>query len=251
VIRERFVSAAALKIVIELRREHPGYGLRKLHRSLVAHRINIGRDRLHKLLKSNGLLHKVKARLYVRTTNSKHPYTLYPNLLKSRVVTGPEQVWVSDITCLSIDRRHHFLAVVTDAYSRKIMGWSLGERNTSELACAALEHALAARQYPERELIHHSDRGIQYCANAYRHLLRRAGLKISCTETGDPRENAIAERVFRTLKHEYDLRKPIRNVDSALRLILSIIARYNGSRMHAACDYRTPQHQHSRSTLRV
>jgi putative transposase len=245
------VSAAALKIVLELRREHPGYGLRKLHRSLVSHRVNIGRDRLRKLLKSNGLLHKAKVRLYVRTTNSRHPFSLFPSLLKSLVITSPEQVWVADTTCLSIDRRHYFLAVVTDAYSRKIMGWSLGERNTSELVCAALEQALAAREYPERELIHHSDRGIQYCANAYRALMRRAGLKISCTETGDPRENAIAERVFRTLKHEYGLRKPIRNVDSALRLILSIVARYNGSRMHAACGYRTPIHQHSCPTLRV
>lgn len=245
------MSAAALKIVIELRREHPGYGLRKLHRKLLEHQINIGRDRLHKLLKSNGLLHKAKARFYVRTTNSQHAFSLFPNVLKSLVITGPEQAWVSDITCLSINRRHYFLAVVTDAYSRKIMGWSLGERNTSELACAALEQALAAREYPERELIHHSDRGIQYCANAYRGLLRRAGLKISCTETGDPRENAIAERVFRTLKHEYGLRKPIRNVESALRLILSIVARYNGSRMHAACGYKTPQHQHSSQTRSV
>jgi transposase InsO family protein len=251
VIREHFVSEAALKIVLELRREHPGYGLRKLHRSLLAHSLSIGRDRLRNLLKVNGLLHKVKARLYVRTTHSRHPFSLFPNALKSLVITGPEQVWVSDTTCLSIDRRHYFLAVVTDAYSRKIMGWSLGERNTSELACTALEQALASREYPERELIHHSDRGIQYCANAYRNLLRRAGLKISCTETGDPRENAIAERVFRTLKHEYGLRNPIRNLASALRLILSIVARYNGSRMHAACGYRTPQYQHSSPTLRV
>jgi transposase InsO family protein len=86
------------------------------------------------------------------------PFSLFPNALKSLVITGPEQVWVSDTTCLSIDRRHYFLAVVTDAYSRKIMGWSLGERNTSELACTALEQALASREYPERELIHHSDR---------------------------------------------------------------------------------------------
>src|SRR5690606_10754814 len=131
----------------------------------------IGRDRLRQLLKNEGLLFKArKKRLYVKTTDSRHPYLLYPNLLKGLFIQRPEQAWVADITYIRVQGVPLYLALVSDAYSRKIMGWNLSEKNTSHSACKALQYAWDNRTYESETLLHHSDRGIQYCCGEYRML---------------------------------------------------------------------------------
>lgn len=132
-LEKRVFNGAVLKTCAYLRSIHPGYGLRKLHYSLQQHDILIGRDSLRRLLKDNGLLFKPKPRYFVKTTQSRHKYSLYPNLVKDCVIEHPEQVWVADITAVRVNRQAYFLALVVDAYSRRIMGWALSDKNTGGL----------------------------------------------------------------------------------------------------------------------
>lgn len=244
-LEKRVFKAAVLKICAYLRSLHPGYGLRKLHYTIKQHNILIGRDSLRQLLKDNGLLFKPKPRYFVKTTQSHHKYRLYPNLVKDCSIDHPEQVWVSDITALRVNRQHYFLALVIDAYSRRIMGWSLSDKNTGDLACKALINALSQRKYPQKEIIHHSDRGTQYCCDQYRMLLKETNFIVSTTETGNPRENAIAERTIRTLKYEYGLKGFFKNKKSVLKTIKHATAAYNNFRIHYSCQMLTPTARHN------
>lgn len=235
---------AAVALVKSVRLSHPGYGLRKLHFTVNSQGFRIGRDRLRDMLKTEGLLFRPKARVQIKTTDSRHGYALYPNLVKGMDIRCPEEVFVSDITAVRVNGSFCFLALVTDAWSRKIMGWRFGEHNTGELAGAALMAAQANRIYPERTVIHHSDRGSQYCCGYYRKLLSMLGMAVSTTETGDPRENAVAERVFRTLKREYGLNRNFSSLREATETTEKVINLYNHSRIHASCGFNTPAMQH-------
>lgn len=187
------------------------------------------------MLKDKGLLFRPKPRYFVKTTQSRHKYSLYPNLLKEYTPETPEQVWVADITAIRINRQNYFLALVVDAYSRRIMGWSLEEKNTGGLACRALLKAIADRRYPKQKLIHHSDRGTQYCCDEYRMLLKEMNFTVSTTETGNPRENAIMERTIRTLKYEYGLKEVFKNKKITLKTIKHVTCAYNNFRIHYSC----------------
>ncbi|HEU4609675.1 MAG TPA: IS3 family transposase [Chitinophagaceae bacterium] len=231
-----------------LRSIHPGYGLRKLHYSLKQLDIPIGRDRLRQLLKDKGLLFKPKPRYFVKTTQSRHQYRLYPNLVKGCVIDRPEQVWVADITAIKVNRRPYFLALVVDAYSRRIMGWELADKNTGSLTCKALLKALSQRKYPHQKIIHHSDRGTQYCCDQYRMLLKEADFTVSTTESGNPRENAIAERTIKTLKYEYGLKEMFKNRKTVLRTIRDATFAYNYFRIHYSCEMLTPSTKHNSFT---
>jgi putative transposase len=203
-LRQSICNETVLELVRYIRKTHPFYGLRKLHHTIKKQGFRIGRDGLRTLLKKSGLLFKPRCgRISVRTTDSHHSFRLYPNLLRVTTIVRPEQVWVTDITYIRINGGFYYLALVCDAYSRKIMGWDLQGQNTSSLTCNALVKANMDRLYPENIIIHHSDRGIQYCSGLYRILLYKLNMQISTTESGDPRENAIMERVIRTLKYEY------------------------------------------------
>lgn len=228
-----------------IRATHPAYGLRKLHYCIRQQGLVIGRDRLRTLLYNQGLLFKPrKSRRFVMTTNSTHHYRLYPNLIRNLDIRTPEQVWVADITAVYIKARPYFLAIVADAYSRKIMGWEFGSKNTAQLTCTALSRASENRHYPQKAIIHHSDRGSQYCCNKYRQLLEQLNMTVSTTETGDPRENAIVERIFRTLKKEYGLEKNFNNYQEAITSIEHSILVYNHLRIHYACQLKTPDQAH-------
>jgi transposase InsO family protein len=196
-------------------------------------------------LKTHGLLFKPRlAKLYVRTTDSNHRFKLYPNLLRGASITHPEQYWVADATFIRIAGQFYYLALVCDAYSRKIMGWDLQSQNTAGLACNALLMANGNRIYIQNKIIHHSDRGSQYCSSQYRMLLYKTNMKVSTTETGDPRENAIIERTIRTLKYEYGLRHNFQSLQQALEKIEYAVNVYNHLRIHLSCAMNTPAMQH-------
>lgn len=191
----------------EIKEKLPRIGTEKLYHllqpKLVKHRIAVGRDKLHCLLQDHGLtIRKRKKR--PKTTNSKHWMKKYPNLIRDLEPTTPDSIWVSDITYLSLIDGYCYLSLITDAYSRKIVGYYLGPSLSNEGCVNALRAALNQRKYGH-PLIHHSDRGSQYCSKDYVHILCSNQVFISMTENGDPYENAKAERVNGILKQEHAL----------------------------------------------
>lgn len=190
--------------------------------------IKIGRDKFYRFLRLNNLLIP-KTKNYITTTNSNHMYRKYKNLVKDHLPTRPEQLWVSDITYIKTENGHNYLALVTDAYSKQIMGYKLDNHMRTSLCTEALTMAIKNRKYPQEKLIHHSDRGFQYCNPKYTEFAENNNITMSMTEQYDPYENAVAERINRTLKYEYGLKQTIKNTDLAQKMteqavyILSLI----------------------------
>ena len=150
-------------------------------------------------MRMNNLLVPKLKRFHI-TTDSKHRFFKYKNLVKDKVPTRPEQLWVSDITYIKTQNGHSYLALVTDAYSKKIMGYKIDDHMKTSLCIDALQMALKQRNYPGQKLIHHSDRGLQYCNPTYTNFAEKNGINISMTQQYDPYENAVAERINRILK---------------------------------------------------
>jgi len=236
-----------LQLVSALRQTHPLIGGRKLYallqNDLRAQGIKIGRDALFALLRAHHLLIR-KRRRKVRTTWSAHPFHKYRNLIKGLTFSSPNQAWVSDITYLKTQQGFVYISLVTDAYSRKILGYDVATNLESINALTALQMALQSMDKPVKDLTHHSDRGIQYCTHDYVKLLQSYGIKISMTENGDPIENAIAERINGILKQEYLLLQPIKNNQHAMTLLENAVAVYNKHRPHLSCNMLTPQNVH-------
>lgn len=207
--------------------------------------IRIGRDRLFELLRYHRLLVKPK-RAYHKTTHSHHRFHCHPNLLKAEnngvVPHRPEQVWVADITYLPTHQGDTYLSLVTDAYSRKIVGYYLSADMTAKAVAKAYQSALKQRK-SAAELIHHSDRGIQYCSGYYQALHEKHGVRCSMTDGYDCYQNAKAERVNGILKNELLLIKP-RNIEQATIMVAESIAIYNEKRPHLALKYKTPDEVH-------
>jgi transposase InsO family protein len=238
-----------LKLVAEIRSELPRIGTRKLYHllscQLESHRIKIGRDKLYELLGYHGYLLRYRRRK-AHTTNSNHAYRKYPNLIRDLVLTNSNQLWVSDITYIRLQQGFCYLSIITDAYSRKIVGHCLHPTLSSEGVINALQIALG-QAAGKRSLIHHSDRGIQYCCADYVQLLEHHHIQISMTEKGDPYENAIAERVNGILKNEFDLHKAFSSCTEASQVVDLAITKYNHIRPHSSCDYLTPVRAHEQS----
>ena len=205
--------------------------------------IKIGRDKFYRFLRLNNLL-VPKTKNYITTTNSNHMYKKYKNLVKDHVPTRPEQLWVSDITYIKTENGHNYLVLVTDAYSKQIMGYKLDNHMKTSLCTDALDMAIKNRKYPNRKLIHHSDRGFQYCNPKYTTFAEENGITMSMTEQYDPYENAIAERVNRTLKYEYGLKKTIKNTDLAQKMTQQAVYIYNNLRTHFSLNLRKPAEVH-------
>ncbi len=227
----------------------PRIGTRKLHYMLSdvlkEHDISIGRDKLFDLLQEYGMLVRRRKRRKISTTDSNHPYRRHPNLVKDLVVLRPNHLWVSDITYISLTNGFCYLSLITDAYSRKITGYCLYPDLKKEGPVQALDMALAS--VPDQltdTLIHHSDRGVQYCCYYYTDILQSKNVSISMTENGDPYENALAERVNGILKSEFDLDKTFSSFDSAKTAVGIAINTYNTLRPHASCNYQTPEQTH-------
>lgn len=205
--------------------------------------IKIGRDKFFDVLRKHNLLIK-KRKKTAKTTNSNHSLRRYPNIVQDLEVSGSNQLWVSDITYIRLPGTFCYLSLITDAYSRKIVGWHLAKDLTAESTIKALEMALEQLTTKPKSLIHHSDRGVQYCSKMYVSLLKKHGIKISMTEQGDPYENILAERMNRTIKEEFLDMVSFATYKEALKITEKSVALYNGMRPHASLDYLTPDQAH-------
>lgn len=232
-----------LSVVKSIRREQPRVGGRKLCLELKEQGFNIGRDRLFNILRKNELLVK-KTKQYTCTTNSKHWLRKYSNLVKGVDFTGPEQIYVADITYIKLTSGFAYLSLITDAWSRKIVGWDLCQSLCVKGTLRALKMALKDTVHPEG-LIHHSDRGIQYCCQDYTKTLEKYGVLISMTEENHCYENAIAERVNGILKQEFYLGDTLPSLKIAKELLNDSIRIYNTKRRHMSIDYKVPVQMHS------
>jgi putative transposase len=240
----------AKDLVLNVRRQMPRLGTRKLH-YLVKNEIGIGRDKLFDLLRFEGLL-ICKRRRYTVTTNSKHWMRKYPNLIKDIELVRPEQVWVADITYIDTNEDGHgYLHLITDAYSKQIMGYELCRNMEAASTLKALQMAISNRKYNGQPLIHHSDRGLQYCSKLYTDYLKANQITISMTENGDPYENAIAERVNGILKDEFGLSEQLNNINEAMQQTAQSISIYNNSRPHLSCDMLTPVQMHQQKEIKL
>jgi transposase InsO family protein len=233
--------------VKNIRREHPAIGTRKLHELLQSfyqqHSIKMGRDALFCTLSDHRLLIRRRKRR-VSTTQSHHWLKKYSNLVKGWYPTLPEQLWVSDITYVPCGRQHLYLSLITDAYSHKIMGYHIADTLEAIHCKNALQMALCGRLYPTHNLIHHSDRGIQYCSSSYTELLIENNISISMTESGDPLDNAIAERINGIIKHEYLKHYGPSNLERATQLLKQVVESYNERRPHLSIQMNTPNKVH-------
>jgi putative transposase len=232
------------------RRLQPRIGARKLlvllKPFMQSHCCRIGRDAFFDLLRWQGMLTR-KRRNGAKTTFSLHRFKKYPDLAKGLIVNRPNQLWVSDITYLRINNGFAYLSLITDAYSRKIIGFCVSHDLSSHSCIIALQMALRSSGRPgELPLMHHSDRGTQYCSHEYTELLQQHHISISMTQDGNPRDNAIAERVNGILKQEL-LQEQYAGVSSARQAVREAVATYNHLRPHSSIDMLTPQQAHCKS----
>ncbi|WP_420317337.1 IS3 family transposase [Ekhidna sp.] len=236
-----------LQLVLDQRASHPYLGGRKLFHLLQSDfdrlGIRIGRDAFFDLLSSHHLLIKRRKRR-VSTTNSRHWFRKYPNLIKDLAIQNVNQVWVSDITYWKWRDRFHYICLITDAYSRKIVGYELSDNLEAINNQRALHMAIESQPGSLKGLIHHSDRGIQYCSHEYVEMLSARGVLISMTENGDPLENAIAERVNGIIKEEYLQHYEVKSLSQARDLLSEVVKRYNQERPHLSCGMMTPNQVH-------
>jgi len=245
--QEMFRDDIILQHVQEQRKQLPRLGTRKLHYKiaplLATHGIEVGRDYLFDLLERHKLLIRQRKRKVI-TTHSRHWMHKYGNLVKDLDCHRPEQIWVSDITYVRIVNQWGYLSLITDAYSRKIMGYCF-RTDMSALGCLeALEMAINNRRYTHQPLIHHSDRGAQYCSTEYVKMLKSNNISISMTDNGDPYENALAERINGIIKTEFNLYSTQLGFDQTYQLVKDSIMAYNELRPHGSCDFLTPAQAH-------
>lgn len=245
--REVLRDDIILEHVQEERKQLPRLGTRKLQYntapSLATHGIKVGRDYLFDLLERHKLLIRQRKRKVI-TTDSRHWMHKYENLIKDLDCYRPEQVWVSDITYIRMGNQWGYLSLITDAYSRKIMGYCLRTDLSAQGCQDALQMAINSRSYPDQPLIHHSDRGSQYCSAEYVKMLKENNISISMTQNGDPYENALAERMNGILKTEFNLYSTQHGFEQTYQIVKDSITAYNGLRPHSSCDYLTPDRAH-------
>lgn len=207
--------------------------------------VKIGRDAFFRFLKANQMLVKKTKRFHI-TTDSKHFFFKSPNRIKDITPTHAEQIWVSDITYLKIEDKHAYMALVTDIYSKKIMGYKLDTNMKATLVKEALEMALKNRTYNHKGIIHHSDRGIQYCCPEFSEFANKNGFILSTTQQYDPYENAVAERINGILKYEFGLLKTLPNLVQAQKMIKQVVNTYNNERRHYSLEMKTPEFAHKK-----
>jgi hypothetical protein len=237
-----------LQEVHKIRVRHKHMGGRKLHKKLQSflsdNHIRIGRDAFFDLLHDNGLLIRRRKRRII-TTHSLHRFRKYPNKIRDIVATRPNQIWVSDITYWKIDDCYLYISLITDAYSRKIVGYHVSDNLETSGPRLALKMAIGQLATKSEPLIHHSDRGIQYCSTEYIKLLMDNNIEISMTENGDPYENALAERMNGILKEEYLCDYEVKTLQQAQLVLAFVTDLYNRERPHMSWKLKTPQEIHS------
>jgi transposase InsO family protein len=241
--RANTTKETVLSMAKERRRDLPREGGKKMYQALkkdfLRRGIKLGRDGLYDILRDQDML-VTRKRSFVKTTNSYHRFHKYNNLIKDIKIYRPNQVWVSDITYIRLTQGHCYLALITDVYSRKIVGYDTS--NSLELAGCIRAFKMAIKHVrPTRKLIHHSDRGLQYCSNQYVEQLQKHSIHISMTEENHCYENAIAERVNGILKDEFYLDQNFANVELARKASENAIKLYNNKRLHLSLGYKTPE----------
>ena len=249
-----FESELIIREVIRIRQTHRRMGGRKLYELLepfmLEHQIKMGRDALFNVLATHNLLVKRRKRR-VYTTQSFHWLRKYPNHIRNFIPRAPNQLWVSDITYWKVEAGYLYISLITDAYSRKIVGYQVAETLESVETLHALKMALDDNKGSIDQLIHHSDRGIQYCSGVYVSLLKKHGIIISMTENGDPLENAIAERVNGIIKNEYPDGYEVNTLHVAKQLLDRVIEVYNNERPHMSLGNLTPNQVHENPSINV
>lgn len=237
---KQMVKGRVIEKVMKIKQLMPNLGGRKIYSILEkecssSEVLGIGRDKLFKLLRERDLLVQ-RRRKYAVTTDSNHPFKKYKNLIKQVMIKRVNQVWVSDITYLRYNDKFCYLSIITDVYSRKIVGYHVNTTLELEGTLEALKNAYKLGK-PE---IHHSDRGSQYCSYKYTKMLKKHSVKISMTEDGNCYENAIAERINGILKHEFNLNTKFTNLKQVQRATKDAIEIYNSKRPHWSLDLKVP-----------
>lgn len=239
--------------ICAIRENHKRMGTRKLYEKLqpfmVEHQIKMGRDALFNLLSSNHMLVRKRIRR-IQTTQSHHWLRKYTNLIHGFVPTAPNQLWVSDITYWKINEKYVYISFITDAFSRKVVGFHVAQTLETVETIKALRMALSGlfkRPESHPNLIHHSDRGVQYCSHNYVKLLQDYNVQISMTENGDPLENAIAERLNGIIKDEYLNDSQVKSIDEARIILTHAVNLYNEDRPHMSIGNHYPSQVHKQS----
>jgi putative transposase len=233
-------DALLRKRIEELAEQFSRYGYRRITAQLHREGVRVNHKKVLRLMREQELLCKPRRR-WVRTTDSRHRYRIYPNLLPRTSVTALNQVWVADITYIRLPTIFVYLAVVLDLFSRKAIGYGLSRQIDSHLSLQALHQALQSRN-PPPGVIHHSDRGVQYAADDYVHTLLRGGFQISMARKGNPYDNAVAESFFKTLKTEEVYLWEYRTLEDVENRVPQFIDQvYNQKRLHSALNYRPPE----------
>jgi transposase InsO family protein len=219
--------------------EWPSYGRPRITAELRRRGWEVNPKRVYRLMREDNLL-CVRKRKFVVTTDSNHGRKVYPNLARNMILTNTDQLWRADVTYIRLRDEFVFLAVILDAYSRRVIGWALDRTMEDELTLAALRMALA-RRVVEAGLVHHSDRGSQYASNDYTDLLKANGITISMSRKGNPWDNATCESFMKTLKYEEVLRNEYRDLAEARASIREFLEKvYNQKRLHSALGYLPP-----------
>lgn len=236
------------EFIREGRKDQTELGIRKLHldikENLQNEGIKMGRDSMFKFAKANDLLVPKKKQYHV-TTDSNHSYYKSPNLIKDMLPTKAEQVFVTDITYIRVEDDHAYMALVTDLYSKKIMGYSVADNMKVPMVKAALNMALKNCIHHRESIIHHSDRGRQYCCPLYADYARHKNFIMSTTEKYDPYENAVAERINGILKYEFGMNKILPSLEVAQKMMDKAVSIYNKKRRHYSLKMQTPNFAHT------
>ena len=239
-----------VKMVLEIRTLMPRIGSKKLYYLLNQDlkTLKIGRDKFIDILRANHLL-IVPKRSYHITTNSHHRFRKYKNQLLDLKINQPEQVWVSDITYIGKREKPCYLSLITDAYSKKIVGYNVADNLNTESSLVALRLAVKQRKNKEMPLIHHSDRGLQYCANEYQKILKKNEIQPSMTQNSDPYENAVAERINGILKQEFFIDMYNKDLPIMKKIIKETVNIYNEKRPHLSNNMLTPNQMHEQNEI--
>lgn len=243
-------ASMVVSMVLEIRGTMPRIGAKKLYFLLRSEMKNlkIGRDKFIDILRANHLL-VIPKRSYHITTNSHHRFRKHQNQILELQIQRPEQVWVSDITYIGKRDKPCYLSLVTDAYSKKIVGFNVADNMNTESTLMALKNAIKNKMYENLSLIHHSDRGLQYCANDYQKTLTKSNIKCSMTQNSDPYENAVAERINGILKQEFDIDKFNKTLPIMKIIVKNAIDIYNDKRPHYSNYMLTPNQMHQQDKI--